>query len=99
MRLIVFVCLMPINSAQHVVVDLGSLMEIVPAGTLDPTPTLYNTALYSMAGLLTCAVICNSMIRFAFGNLPLGFFSLSLSLCSKNHVERTRFFVKFIFTL
>eukprot|EP01147_Barroeca_monosierra_P011008 gene11008-3080_t len=46
-------------------VTISSLMEIVPAGTLDPTPTLYNTALYSMAGLLTCAVICNSMISSA----------------------------------
>ena len=41
----------------------GHLMDIVPAGTLDPTPTLYNNALYSMSGLLACAFICNALIR------------------------------------
>ncbi len=39
------------------------LMDIVPPGTLDPTPTLYNTALYSMSGLLAVAFVCNSLIR------------------------------------
>lgn len=38
-------------------------MDIAPAGTLDPTPTLYNNALYSMSGLLACAFICNAMIK------------------------------------
>ncbi|EGD82660.1 MFS permease [Salpingoeca rosetta] len=57
----------PMSSLSELVdaktVTIGSLMEIAPAGTLDPTPSLYNTALYSMAGLLTCAVLCNAMIR------------------------------------
>eukprot|EP00055_Hartaetosiga_balthica_P007345 m.25085 g.25085 ORF g.25085 m.25085 type:complete len:189 (+) comp5728_c0_seq2:1502-2068(+) len=44
-------------------VTITSLMDIAPAGTLDPTPGLYNTTLYSMAGLLTCAVICNALIK------------------------------------
>ena len=30
-------------------------MEIAPEGTVDPTPSLYNTTMYAMAGLLVIA--------------------------------------------
>ena len=44
-------------------VSISQLMEIVPAGTIDPTPTLYNTTMYAMAGLLFIAFIANLTIR------------------------------------
>ena len=44
-------------------VTINQLMELVPEGTLDPTPALYNDALYSMAGVLAMAMVCNAMMR------------------------------------
>ena len=44
-------------------VSISQLMEIVPAGIIDPTPTLYNTTMYAMAGLLFVAFIANLTIR------------------------------------
>ena len=38
-------------------VTIAKLMEIVPAGTADPTPTLYNMTMYLMAGLLALALL------------------------------------------
>lgn len=38
-------------------------MEIAPAGTVDPTSSLYNTTMYAMAALLGIALIANKMIR------------------------------------
>lgn len=44
-------------------VTVARLMEIAPQGTIDPTPSLYNTTMYAMAGLLVIALICNFMVR------------------------------------
>ena len=44
-------------------VTLAKLMEIVPAGTADPTTTLYNMTMYLMAGHLTLALIANLSIK------------------------------------
>jgi MFS family permease len=44
-------------------VTLQKLMEIAPAGTLDPTSSLYNTTMYLMAALLVCALISNALIK------------------------------------
>ena len=38
-------------------------MEIVPEGTIDPTPSLYNTTMYAMAGLLVIAFVANLLMR------------------------------------
>jgi hypothetical protein len=38
-------------------------MEIVPPGTLDPTPGIYNTTMYAMSALLAGALICNLLIK------------------------------------
>ena len=43
-------------------VTIPLLMQIVPQGTLDPTPTLYNTTLYSMAALATIAIASNALL-------------------------------------
>jgi len=44
-------------------VTIAKLMEIAPAGTVDPTSSLYNTTMYLMAGLLAVALICNALMR------------------------------------
>lgn len=41
-------------------VTISKLMEIAPAGTVDPTSSLYNTTMYLMAGLLLIALIANA---------------------------------------
>jgi len=43
-------------------VTLSKLMEIAPAGVVDPTPLLYDTTMYSMAGLLGIAFVANSQV-------------------------------------
>lgn len=45
------------------VLNVASLMEVVPPGTLDPTPFLYNNTMYTAAGLLGVAAITNGLIR------------------------------------
>jgi MFS family permease len=44
-------------------VTVARLMEIVPQGVVDPTPNLYNTTMYVMAGLLVVALLANFMVR------------------------------------
>ncbi|MEM0900631.1 MAG: OFA family MFS transporter [Pseudomonadota bacterium] len=55
-------------------VTIANLMEIAPAGTVDPTSTLYNTTMYAMAGLLVIAFFANLMVR---------------PVAEKHHVENT----------
>jgi Major Facilitator Superfamily len=43
-------------------VTLSKLMLIAPAGTINPSATLYNTTMYLMAGLLVIACIANALI-------------------------------------
>ena len=44
-------------------VTVQKLMEIAPEGTIDPTPSLYNTTMYTMAGLLVIGFFANMMIK------------------------------------
>nr|WP_245224198.1 OFA family MFS transporter [Rhizobium halophytocola] len=44
-------------------VTIARLMEIAPAGTVDPTSSLYNTTMYAMAGLLVIGLIANALVR------------------------------------
>ncbi|AFJ02618.1 Permeases of the major facilitator superfamily [Methylophaga frappieri] len=44
-------------------VSINAMMEIAPAGTVDPTPSLYNTTMYVMAALLIVALISNRLMR------------------------------------
>jgi MFS family permease len=48
---------------QQKTVTIGSLMEIAPPGTVDPTSTLYNTTMYLMAALLIVALLSNAFMR------------------------------------
>ena len=43
-------------------VTIPSLMEIVPPGTLDPTPHLYDTTFYAMSGIIGAALLCNALV-------------------------------------
>lgn len=44
-------------------VTIAKLMEIAPAGTIDPTPSLYNQTMYLMAVLLFVALLANACMR------------------------------------
>ncbi len=44
-------------------VTIAKLMEIAPPGTVNPTPSLYNTTMYLMAALLFVALISNALMR------------------------------------
>ena len=48
---------------QSKTVTLAKLMEIAPAGTIDPTSTVYNSTMLVMAGLLTVALVANLLVR------------------------------------
>lgn len=57
----------PVDKLEELVatktVTVQKLMDIVPEGTVDPTPSLYNTTMYAMAGLLVLAFIANLMVK------------------------------------
>lgn len=44
-------------------VSVSKLMELVPEGTVDPTPGLYNSTMYAMAALLVIAFFANLAIK------------------------------------
>ena len=57
----------PIDKVDELVkaktVTISKLMEIAPEGTVDPTPSLYNTTMYAMACLLIIAFFSNLLIK------------------------------------
>jgi len=44
-------------------VTIPRLLEIAPPGTLDPSPFIYNSTLYTMAGLVSIAAMLHFMVR------------------------------------
>tara|TARA_B100000686_G_C16803998_1_gene988426 strand:- start:4428 stop:6149 length:1722 start_codon:yes stop_codon:yes gene_type:complete len=68
----------PVTQLEELVsaktVTISKLMEIAPTGIVDPTPSLYNTTMYAMAGLLIIAFFSNLLIK---------------PVASKHHVENT----------
>jgi MFS family permease len=44
-------------------VTIAKLMDIAPAGTIDPTSSLYNVTMYLMAALLAFALVANALMR------------------------------------
>jgi len=48
---------------QQKTVTISKLMDIVPAGTVNPSSSLYNTTMFLMAGLLAIALVFNLLIR------------------------------------
>ena len=57
----------PIDQLKELVaaktVTIARLVEIAPAGTVDPTASLYNTTMYAMAALLVIAFFANWMVK------------------------------------
>jgi hypothetical protein len=43
--------------------SISKLMVLMPPGTLDPMPHLYDTSMYTYAGLMTTAVVAHAMVR------------------------------------
>ena len=54
------------------VVSIPRLLELVPEGTPDPTPMLYNDACYVVCGLLAMSAVANGMIRPVPRPAPVG---------------------------
>jgi MFS family permease len=52
-------------------VTVAKLMEIAPAGTVDPSSTLYNSTMYLMAALLGVALVCNLLVKPVEGKFHL----------------------------
>ena len=44
-------------------ITINKLMDIVPVGTQDPTPYLYNTTMYTMAGFMAVAALSNYLVK------------------------------------
>ena len=44
-------------------VTIPRLLEIAPSGTIDPSPFIYNTTLYTMAGLVSLAAMLHFMVK------------------------------------
>ena len=38
-------------------------MEIAPASVIDPSPSVYDTTMYSISAILALAVLCNAALR------------------------------------
>lgn len=57
----------PISQLNELVaaktVTVARLLEIAPSGTIDPTPSLYNTTMYCMAALLAVAFFANLFLK------------------------------------
>jgi len=42
---------------------ISKLLVLAPPGTIDPTPHLYDTTMYTLSGLMATAVIAHSLVR------------------------------------
>jgi len=58
---------LPVEQAQELInaktLTISKLLDILPADTLDPSPYLYNSTMYSMAGLMAVASISHRMLK------------------------------------
>lgn len=43
--------------------SISKLMLLTPPGTLDPTPHLYDTTMYTLAGLMATAVVAHALVQ------------------------------------
>lgn len=57
----------PKHELQHLLasktVTLPRLLELAPPGTVDPTPLLYDSTMYTMSGFLGVGLLCNLLIK------------------------------------
>lgn len=62
-------------------ITIGRLMELTPAGTVDPTPFLYDSSCYVAAGLMGMSLISNILIK------PIDVEKVLYELESRNKAE------------
>ena len=43
--------------------SVSKLVAIAPPGTVDPTPFLYDSTMYSLAGIMTLSVLAHQLVR------------------------------------
>ena len=48
-------------------VTISKLMEIAPVGTVDPTPSIYDSTMFAMSGVMGAALLCNALIAHLRG--------------------------------
>eukprot|EP00993_Chasmostoma_nieuportense_P006232 NODE_684_length_1951_cov_34.514254_g635_i0.p1 GENE.NODE_684_length_1951_cov_34.514254_g635_i0~~NODE_684_length_1951_cov_34.514254_g635_i0.p1 ORF type:complete len:607 (+),score=151.82 NODE_684_length_1951_cov_34.514254_g635_i0:54-1823(+) len=57
----------PISTSQALIetktLSISKLMEIAPPGVVDPTPFLYNTTMYTMAGFMAIACLSHHLVK------------------------------------
>lgn len=57
----------PVAGAQPLIqaktITLSKMMSLMPAGTPDPTPFIYNSTMYTMGGLVIVSAAMHSLIR------------------------------------
>jgi hypothetical protein len=44
-------------------INISKLLVLCPPGTIDPTPHLYDTTMYTLSGLMTVAVIAHGLVK------------------------------------
>jgi len=56
-----------VDQAHHLIqaktLTISNLMSIMPPGTIDPSPFLYNNTMYTMAGLVSVASVLHFMVK------------------------------------
>ena len=56
-----------LSSAESLIeaktLTISKLMTIMPQGTVDPTPFLYNNTMYTMAGLVSVGAMLHFLVR------------------------------------
>lgn len=57
----------PMEQAQDLlaskILSIGKLLALAPPGTLDPTPHLYDTTMYTLSGLMVASVIAHGLVK------------------------------------
>ena len=43
--------------------SISKLMVLMPPGTVDPTPHIYDTTMYTLSGLMVVAFLSHAMVR------------------------------------
>lgn len=44
-------------------INISKLLVLCPPGTLDPTPHLYDSTMYTLSGLMAVAVVAHGLVK------------------------------------
>ncbi len=57
----------PIEQASELIaaktLNISKLMVLMPPGTIDPTPHIYDSTMYALSGLMAVAFLSHAMVR------------------------------------